>query len=59
MLSITSHEIGEGWILWVPTVDYLTGQGVRLDGRRVVPDIETSSEEAPRAARKFLNAVSR
>ncbi len=57
MLSITSHEIGEGWILWVPTVDYLTGQGVRLDGRGVVPDIETSSEEASRAAREFLNAA--
>ena len=54
MLSITSHRIGEGWILWVPAIDYLTGQGVRLDGRGVVPDIETSSEEAPRAARKFL-----
>ena len=59
MLWITSHEIGEGWILWVPTVDYLTGQGVRLDGRGVVPDIETSSEEAPRAAREFLNTVNR
>ncbi|MCH8052790.1 MAG: S41 family peptidase [Planctomycetes bacterium] len=59
MLWITSHEIGEGWMLWVPTVDYLTGQGVRLDGRGVVPNIETSSEEAPRAAREFLDPVSR
>ncbi|MCK4548079.1 MAG: S41 family peptidase [Candidatus Eisenbacteria sp.] len=59
MLWITEHEVGEGWILWVPTVDYLTGQGVRLDGRGVVPDIETSSEEAFQAARKHLNAVNR
>ena len=58
MLWITEHKVGEGWILWVPTVDYLTGQGVRLDGRGVIPDIETSSGEAFQAARKFLEAVS-
>ncbi len=54
MLLITEHEIGEGWMLWVPTIDYLTGHGVRLDGRGVIPDIETSSEQAFQAAREFL-----
>ncbi|MCK4342811.1 MAG: hypothetical protein KAY37_13925 [Phycisphaerae bacterium] len=57
MLSIERFEIGEGWILWVPTVDYLTGKGVRLDGRGVVPDIQTTSTEAPAAARKLLNTL--
>ncbi len=54
MLWATHHDVGEGWILSVPTVDYLTIQGIRLDGRGVVPDIETSNEEAPRVAREFL-----
>lgn len=54
MLWTTEHDVGEGWILSVPTVDYLTGQGIRLDGRGVIPDIETSSEEAPQVAREFL-----
>jgi len=56
MLSVERFEIGEGWILWAPTVDYLTGKGVRLDRRGVLPDIETTSAEAPAAARKLLIA---
>lgn len=58
MLWTTEYEVGGGWIVSVPTVDYLTGQGVRLDGRGVLPDIKTSSEEAVQAARKFLDVVS-
>ena len=54
MLWSTHHNVGEGWILSVPTVDYLTKQGVRLDGRGVIPDIETSSKEAPQVALDFL-----
>ena len=54
MLWTTEHDVGEGWILSVPTVDYLTGQGIRLDGLGVIPDIETSSEDAPQVAREFL-----
>jgi carboxyl-terminal processing protease len=59
MLTVTRHEVGEGWIVWVPTIDYLTGQGTRLDGRGVIPDIATSSEEAPWVARKILDGVTR
>ncbi|MCK4513141.1 S41 family peptidase, partial [bacterium] len=57
MLWATEHDVGDGWLLSIPTVDYLTGQGVRLDGRGVVPDIEMSSEETVQAAREFLSAV--
>ncbi|MCD4848199.1 MAG: S41 family peptidase [Candidatus Aegiribacteria sp.] len=59
MLWITEHEINEDWNLWVPTVDYLTGQGVRLDGRGVVPDIKVTSEDASQTALTFLNTLSR
>lgn len=54
MLWTTEHNVGEGWLLSVPTVDYLTRKGIRLDGRGVIPDIKTSSEEAPQVAREFL-----
>ena len=57
MLWATEHDVGDGWLLSIPTVDYLTGQGVRLDGRGVVPDIEMSSEETVQAAREFLSAM--
>lgn len=59
MLWIAEYEIGEDWSLWIPTVDYLTPQGVSLDGRGVVPDIKTSSEDAFETALTFLNAESR
>ena len=57
VLLTTEHDVGEGWILSIPTIDYLTGQGIRLDGRGVIPDIETSSEEAPQVARDFLLGI--
>ncbi|MBN2561240.1 MAG: S41 family peptidase [Phycisphaerae bacterium] len=57
MLSVARFEVGEGWILWVPTLDYLTGMGVRLDGRGVVPDVVTPAAGAPAAARKLMSAV--
>ena len=60
MLLSSEFDVGGGWLLSVPTIDYLTIQGIRLDGRGVVPDIETSSEEAPQVAREFLlNTLSR
>ncbi|MCD4773777.1 MAG: S41 family peptidase [Bacteroidales bacterium] len=54
MLLLAEFDVGDGWLLSVPTIDYLTSQGIRLDGRGIIPDIETTSEEAPQAARKFL-----
>lgn len=60
MLLATPYDVGEGWLLSIPIIDYLTSKGVRLDGLGVVPDIETSSEEAPRVAREILlNTVTR
>jgi len=53
-LLATEFDVGDGWLLSVPTIDYLTIKGVRLDGMGVIPDIETSSEEAPQVARKYL-----
>ena len=54
MLLSTEFDVGDGWLLSVPTIDYLTIKGIRLDGRGVVPDIETSSEEAPQVAKELL-----
>ena len=54
MLLGTEFDVGDGWLLFLPTIDYLTFKGVRLDGRGVLPDIETSSEESPKVAREFL-----
>ncbi len=59
MLWSTEHSVGEGWILSVPTVDYVTGNGVRLDGLGVVPDIEADPEEASQVAHEFLDSRSR
>jgi hypothetical protein len=57
MLWTTGYDVGGGWMLWIPTVDYLTGKGVRLDGVGVGPDVESSSENAPQAARRCLSAL--
>ena len=54
MLMLTEFDVGDGWLLSVPTIDYITRKGIRLDGRGVIPDIETSSEEAPQVARELL-----
>jgi len=48
-------EVGDGWLLWIPTVDYLTGRGARLEELGVVPDVKTSSEEAARTAGDLLS----
>jgi C-terminal processing protease CtpA/Prc len=56
MLWTTGFDVGEGWMLWIPTVDYLTGKGARLDRVGVIPDIRTNSGDAPQAARKYLVA---
>ncbi len=55
MLWTTGYNVGDGWMVWIPTVDYLTGEGVRLDGVGVIPDIETDGEEAEQAAREALH----
>ena len=57
MLWTTGFNVGDGWMLWIPTVDYLTEKGVRLDRVGVVPDIKAGSEAAPQAALKCLNVL--
>lgn len=57
MLWTVGFDVGDGWMLWIPTVDYLTGKGVRLDMVGVIPDIKVSSEAAPQAALRCLNVL--
>ncbi len=54
MLSMQPFPLSGGWILSVPTADYLTARGIRIEGRGVRPDIETPSAAAPSAARAYL-----
>ena len=54
MLWTTGFDVGDGWMVWVPTVDYLTGKGIRLDRVGVEPDIKVNSDDAPKAALECL-----
>lgn len=54
MLSSQHFDLADGWILAMPTADYLTPRGLRLEGRGVRPDIRASSAAAPAAATTWL-----
>lgn len=40
VLVSTMAPVGNGWILQYPLSDYITKQGLRLEGNGVVPDVE-------------------
>ncbi|MEP7220368.1 MAG: S41 family peptidase, partial [Bacteroidota bacterium] len=55
MLSSETYDLADGWSLRIPTADYYTAAGRRLENAGVVPDLPAASasalEEALRAAR--------
>ncbi len=46
MLSSETVDVGQGWSLTMPVLDYVTGDGVRLDLRGVAPDILVPADRA-------------
>ena len=56
MLSSDDVDLGDGWRLRIPTADYVTADGVRLEKRGVEPDVAVEPEEAERAAVEWLRA---
>lgn len=54
MLSARQFEVGQGWVLSLPTEDYVTGEGVRIEGVGVAPDLSADPEEAMRIAISML-----
>ena len=54
MLSADEFDVGDGWLLAVPVYDYLTADGVRLEGQGVTPDVEIDPAHAPAEARRLL-----
>jgi C-terminal processing protease CtpA/Prc len=50
MLSSESIDLGNGWSLRLPTADYFTAEGVRLEGRGVTPDRKVTSDRSLEAA---------
>ncbi|MEO5931185.1 MAG: S41 family peptidase [Candidatus Kapaibacterium sp.] len=55
MLSSETYGLADGWMLRIPTADYYTAAGRRLENAGVAPDLPVASasalEEALRAAR--------
>jgi len=54
MLSADRIPVDETFVLFTPVADYMTPDGIRLDGRGVKPDIEVPADEAPDAALALL-----
>ena len=59
MLSSDSFDVGQDWVLSLPVSDYVTAEGRRLEGRGVEPDVKVKSNDAPKVARKLLEAATR
>ena len=56
MLSSEAFDVGDGWSLRLPTADYFTAAGERLEGRGVEPDVAVDPIEAEARAREVLVA---
>ena len=56
MLLPESFEVGDGWKLVVPIVEYRTAEGVQLEGHGIRPHLQVKSADAHRVAREFLNS---
>jgi carboxyl-terminal processing protease len=50
MLNGEFFPVGDGFQLIVPTADYYTADGIRLDHRGVEPDIKAKPDKALDAA---------
>ena len=56
MLSADTVDIGQGWRMFAPVLDYITGDGQRLDLHGVAPDMPVLAEQALEAALQQLNS---
>ena len=54
MLNGEEFDCGGGWKLTVPTADYYTADGVRLDHRGVAPDRTVKSADAMRVVKGWI-----
>lgn len=45
MLTALPHTVGDGWLVTVPEADFVTADGVRLEGKCVEPDIKIASND--------------
>jgi hypothetical protein len=54
MLSPETFPFGDGWELVIPTAEYFTADGTRLEGRGVTPDVPVEPEQALEAAIELL-----
>lgn len=54
MLNGEMFELPRGFKVFIPTADYYTSDGYRIDQNGVVPDIETTGEDALEAAVEML-----
>ena len=59
MLSSEEIPLGDGWTLLLPTADFYTPDGKRIEGRGVEPDIAASSERALEVALGMIGGGSR
>ena len=46
VLSAKEIPLGDGWVLLLPTADFYTAEGTRLEGRGVMPAIESPADKA-------------
>jgi hypothetical protein len=54
MLNGEEFDCGSGWKLFVPTADYYTADGVRLDHWGVAPDRTVKSDDAMRVVKGWI-----
>lgn len=46
MLMAPPRPLSDGWVLVLPEADYVTAEGIRLEGHGVAPDVAVPSQEA-------------
>ena len=56
MLSAEEIPLGDGWTLLLPTADFYTADGNRLEGRGVEPHIASSSDRALEVALRVMGS---
>jgi C-terminal processing protease CtpA/Prc len=55
MLSQKPYDLSNGWIIFLPFVDYVAKQSGSLEGKGIHPDIETSADQAMDRALTEIN----
>jgi C-terminal processing protease CtpA/Prc len=54
MLNAEKFALGNNWFAFIPTADYYTTEGVRLEGVGVTPDIKAPKADALDSAKSML-----